>query len=129
VLRTGKSRQRREVIVPLYDELRAVLARIPKEATTVLVNSQRQAWTADGLKTAIQRAKVAAKWADKDLHFHDLRSTAATRFYVAGLSTRAIAEIMGWEEEMVEKIIRRHVERNAATRAVIAQLNRTGKGI
>jgi integrase len=128
VLRTGKSRQRREVIVPLYDELRAVLARIPKAATTVLTNSQRKPWTADGLKTAIQRAKVAAKWADKDLHFHDLRGTAATRFYVAGLSVRVIAEIMGWEEETVEKIIRRYVGRNAATRAVIAQLNQTGKG-
>lgn len=128
VLRTGKSRQRREVIVPLYDELRAVLARIPKAATTVLVNSQRKPWTADGLKTAIQRAKVAAKWSDKDLHFHDLRGTAATRFYVAGLSERVIAEIMGWEEETVERIIRRYVGRNAATRAVIAQLNQTRKG-
>jgi len=128
VLRTGKSRQRREVIVPLYDELRAVLARIPKVATTVLVNGQRKPWTEDGLKTAIQRAKVAAKWADKDLHFHDLRGTAATRFYVAGLNVRVVAEIMGWEEETVEKIIRRYVGRNAATRAVIAQLNQARKG-
>lgn len=128
VLRTGKSRQRREVIVPLYDELRAVLAHIPKVATTVLANSQRKSWTEDGLKTAIQRAKVAAKWGSKDLHFHDLRGTAATRFYVAGLSVRVIAEIMGWEEETVEKIIRRYVGRNAATRATIAQLNQSRKG-
>ncbi len=128
VLRTGKSRQRREVIVPLYDDLRAILASIPKVSITVLTSSERKPWTADGLKTAIQRAKVAAKWAEKDLHFHDLRGTAATRFYVAGLSVRVIAEIMGWEEETVEKIIRRYVGRNAATRAVIAQLNQTRKG-
>ena len=32
VLRTGKSRQRREAIIPLYDELRVVLDRIPKIA-------------------------------------------------------------------------------------------------
>jgi len=61
----------------------------------------------------------------KDLHFHDLRGTAATKFYVAGLSVRVIAEIMGWEEETVEKIIRRYVGRGAATRAAIAQLNET----
>jgi integrase len=64
---------------------------------------------------------------DADLHFHDLRGTAATRFYTAGLSERVIAEIMGWEEEHVSRIIRRYVDRSAATRAVIAQLNRNEK--
>ena len=52
------------------------------------------------------------------------RGTAATRFYVAGLSERVIAEIMGWEEEYVANIIRRYVGRAAATRAIITQLNR-----
>jgi integrase len=60
---------------------------------------------------------------DRNLHFHDLRGTAATRFYTAGLSERVIAEIMGWEEEYVAKIIRRYVGRAAATKAVIAQLD------
>jgi integrase len=127
VLRTGKSRQRREAIIPLYDELRAVLERIPKTATTVLTTTRRKPWTASGLSTAVQRAKAAAKWNAKDLHFHDLRGTAATRFYVAGLSVRVIAEIMGWDEEAVEKIIRRYVGRGAATRATIAQLNEARK--
>jgi hypothetical protein len=40
----------------------------------------------------------------RDLHFHDLRGTAATRFYTAGLSQRVIAE----KEEHVAKIIRRY---------------------
>jgi len=35
-----------------------------------------------------------------------------------------IAEIMGWEEEHVGKIIRRYVGRAAATRATIRQLER-----
>ena len=61
--------------------------------------------------------------ADRDLHFHDLRGTAATRFYVAGLSERAIAEIMGWEEQHVARIIRRYVDRTAATRELIRQIN------
>ena len=34
-----------------------------------------------------------------------------------------IAEIMAWEEEHVEKIIRRYVGRTAATRRMIRQLN------
>ena len=48
------------------------------------------------------------------LHFHDLRGTAATRFYIAGLSERVIAEIMGWEEASVATIIRKYVDRSAA---------------
>jgi rRNA processing protein Krr1/Pno1 len=40
---------------------------------------------------------------------------------------RVIAEIMGWEEEHVAKILRRYVGRSAATRALIEQLNRARK--
>lgn len=125
VLSTGKSNQRREAMIPLYDDLRSLLSRIPKHATTVLTSAHRRPWTASGLSTAVQRIKAAGKWDDRDLHFHDLRGTAATRFYTAGLSVRVIAEIMAWEEETVEKIIRRYVGRQAATKAAIAQLNKT----
>jgi integrase len=125
VLRTGKSRQRKEAIIPLYNELRAVLARIPKRATTLLTSGRSQPWTANGLSSAVQRAKQAAGWQQRDLHFHDLRGTAATKFYVAGLPVRVIAEIMGWEEEHVEKIIHRYVGRTAAIKATIEQLNRS----
>lgn len=34
-----------------------------------------------------------------------------------------IAEIMAWDEATGEKIIRRYVDRNAATKALIAQIN------
>jgi integrase len=60
------------------------------------------------------------------LHFHDLRGTAATRFYLARIDERTIAEIMGWEEEHVSRIIRRYVNRTAATRQVIKLLNERG---
>lgn len=56
-----------------------------------------------------------SKLAERDLHFHDLRGTAATKFYNAGLDKRVIAEILGWEEE--------HVDRNAATEAIIRKLD------
>ena len=101
----------------------AVLASIPKRSTTILTNSQRRPWTADGFGSSFNKAKIAAGIADRDLHFHDLRGTAATKFYVAGLCERVIAEIMGWEEDYVAKIIRRYVGRSAATKAIIAQLN------
>jgi integrase len=84
-----------------------------------LTNTRARPWTANGFATAYQRRKLR----DRDLHFHDLRGTAATKFYIAGLSIRVIAEILAWSEEQVEWIIRRYVARTAATKAAIQQLN------
>jgi integrase len=123
VITTGKSRHRREAIIPLYDDLLAVLAAIPKRSTTILTNSTGRPWKVAGFGGSFNRAKIAAGMADSNLHYNDLRGTAATRFYTAGLSERVIAEILGWEEETVATIIRRYVGRSAATRAIIRHLN------
>jgi len=60
--------------------------------------------------------------AERDLHFNDLRGTAATKFYVAGFSMREIAETLAWEEEAGHKIIRRYFGRSAAIKARIEKL-------
>jgi integrase len=96
---------------------------IPKRSTAILTNSQRRPWTVNSFGTAFNRAKIDSGMGKRDLHFHDLRGTAATRFYIAGLPMREIAEIMGWEEEYVHRIIRRYVGRNAAIVATIDRLN------
>jgi len=121
IIATGKSNRRREAIVPLYDDLRDVLARIPKRATTVLTTTKATSWSVEGFASSFAKAKERA---GIEKNFHDLRGTAATRFYTAGLDERVIAEIMGWEEDHVSKIIRRYVGRNAATQAAILQLNK-----
>lgn len=122
VLTTGKSRHRREAIIPLYGALRDILARIPKRATTILTSSKRRPWTADGFGSSFNKAKIDAGMSGQDLHFNDLRGTAATKFYIAGFTMREIAETLAWEEESVEKIIRRYVGRAAAIRARIRKL-------
>jgi integrase len=122
VLTTGKSRHRREAIIPLYSALRDILARIPKRATTILTSSKRRPWTADGFGSSFNKAKIDAGMSEQDLHFNDLRGTAATKFYIAGFSMREIAETLAWEEESVEKIIRRYVGRSAAIKARIRKL-------
>lgn len=122
ILTTGKSRHRREAIIPLYGALRDVLARIPKRATTVLTSSKRRPWTADGFGSSFNKAKIDADMSERDLHFNDLRGTAATKFYIAGFSMREIAETLAWEEASVEKIIRRYVGRTAAIKARIKKL-------
>lgn len=124
ILSTGKGRRKRtQAIIPIHAELRALLDRIPKRATTVLTNTRKRPWTSDGMGTSIQKAKADAGLAEADLHFHDLRGTAATKFYLADLSIRVIAEILAWDEETVERIIRRYVGRKAATLAAIRQID------
>ena len=49
-------------------------------------------------------------------HFHDLRGTAA-RVLHRRFAGRLIAELLGWEEAEVARLIRRYVDRHAATRA------------
>jgi integrase len=124
VIRTSKSKGKREAVIPLYDDLRAVLSRIPKRSTRVLTNSRGRPWLPGSFSTLFIRAKQMADMADADLHFHDLRGTAATRFYLARLDERTIAEIMGWTEASVAAIIRRYVDRSAATKDIIRKLNK-----
>jgi integrase len=121
-LSTGKSRHRREAIIPLYGALRDILAGVPKCATTVLTSSKRRPWTTDGFGSSFNKAKIDAGMAERDLHFNDLRGTAATKFYIAEFSLREIAETLAWEEESVARIIHRYVGRNAAIKARIAKL-------
>ncbi|QIG69952.1 integrase protein [Rhizobium phage RHph_Y48] len=127
IIKTGKSNGKREAVVPLYAELHALLCRIPKRDAIVLTSSHGTPWTENGLASSFHTAKKGAGLNQKDLHWHDLRGTAATKFYTAGLSERVIAEIMGWSEDEVKGIIRRYVDRSAATRAVIEQMNASVK--
>lgn len=125
VIGTSKSGGRREAIIPLYDALRDVLARIPRVSPVILTNSKRRPWS--GFGASFTKAKAKAWPHGENLHFHDLRGTAATKFYLAGLSEREIAEIMGWEEESVKRIIRRYVDRQAAIKDRIRKLNEARK--
>jgi len=110
-VRTAKSGGRRKAVIPVTATLRALLAAIPKRATTVLTNTHGQPWkTGFGAswKDAVRRAGLG----DRDLHFHDLRGTAATNFYRAGLTSREIADIMGWGQDYVEQLLDRYVKRD-----------------
>lgn len=125
-LATGKSRGRRTATVPLYAELRNLLAEIPKRAITVLTNSDGHPWTVGGFSSSWNKTKIAI--GEETLHFHDARGTAATKFYLAGFSPEEIAEILAWEKDKVERILNRYVRRDALLRAKIARLDAAGVG-
>jgi integrase len=111
-LKTGKSKGRRTVIIPMIRDLRDLLATIPKRATTVLTSSDKRPWTGDGLGSSWWKLIQESGLKEKGLRFHDFRGTAATRLYRANLPLREIAEILGWSEDRVEKIINRYVKRD-----------------
>jgi integrase len=60
IIATGKSKGRRDAIIPLYGALEKILAEIPKRSTTVLTNSRRRPWTADGFGSSFNKAKIDA---------------------------------------------------------------------
>src|SRR5262249_17259802 len=57
VIATGKSKQRRQAIIPLYEALKHILAAIPKRSTTILTNSRHRPWTLDGFGSSFNKAK------------------------------------------------------------------------
>ncbi|RZI99823.1 MAG: site-specific integrase [Brevundimonas sp.] len=130
---TGKSRKRRTAVIALTDELRAVLADIPRRGVTVLTSSDGLPWKppGNGLDSGVRRARMAAlahvqKTAGQGalsglegLRFHDLRGTAATHRVLAGIDPLDVATELGWEVERVNEIIRRYVSDEAMAKGLI----------
>jgi integrase len=123
-MRTGKSRGKRTAVIPLTSGLHTLLGEIPKRATTVLTNSDGKPWRSGFSASWNKTVKRAEGLGDRDLHFHDLRGTAATNFYRADLSIREIAAIMAWSEGKVERLIDRYVKRDELLRDRIRRLER-----
>ena len=78
VIATGKSKHRREAIIPLYDNLKHVLAAIPKRSTTILTNSRNRPWTLDGFSSSFNKAKINAGLTSRDLHFRERQQPDST---------------------------------------------------
>jgi integrase len=111
-LKTGKSRGRRKVRIPITAELQALLDSIPKRATTVLTSSECRPWTEDGFGSSFWKTIQVSGLRERGLRFHDFRGTAATRFYLADFTLREIAEVMGWSEKRIEDLIDLYVKRD-----------------
>jgi integrase len=111
-------------IIPLHGALRALLEEIPRKGPVILTNTDGRPWRT-GFGSSWGKAVKAAKI---DKHFHDLRGTAVTKLYLAGLKIREIAEIIGWSEDSVESILKRYVSRDAAMLDMIRRLDENERG-
>lgn len=146
IIPTGKSRGRKNQVIPLLPETKALLEQIradqqarhaqllktkpgrdyrahPPEPTTVLTNTRGRPWSASGLEGAVIDTKALAK---VDKHLHDARGTFATRLRMAGLKASEIADILGWEEERVERLLRTYVDQDAVVLALAKRISGEG---
>lgn len=110
------------IIAPILPETRAVLDQIKRIDAHVLLTSHGKPWGETGLTQAMTRAKAKAGITRK-LTFHDLRGTAATRFAIAGLTNREIAQILGWSEKQIESLLARYVSGEAIAKAMLDRLS------
>lgn len=119
-------RRGKTTLIPLYGALREFLEDLgkSKRATTVLTNTDGEPW-AGGFGSswgkACERAGIT------ELHFHDLRGTAATNFFRGDLTPREIAQAMAWSEAHVEAILDRYVRRDAILEDRIRRLDKNAK--
>ena len=118
---TQRSGLKTEAASPLYADLKAILAGIPRRHDRVLTNEKGRLWK-DGVNGSSFRNARDDALPGKDLHFHDMRWTAATKFHSLGLDAGEIAELMAWEKADVEKILARYVGRKAKLERIKGKL-------
>jgi len=119
---TSKSKGEQVAIIPLYDDLANLLATIPKRAATVLTTTRGKPW-GTGFHNSWNDAVERAGLTERGLHVHDLRGTAATNLYRAGLTEREITEIVGVSETEVAKWIATYVKRDEILRDRIRRMD------
>lgn len=117
---TLKSGRRQRAVIPILPELRALLEECPRRAPQVITGAHGRPWrSADTFDSSFRPALDAC---GVDKHFHDLRGTAATRFFAAGLSVADVAHIMGWKEAEAERIASRYMDRRSVVESIAARL-------
>ena len=118
--KTGK-----ELWLPVTKALTIALAKSPKSAVTVLVNSRGMPWArANPLAQAF--GDEMKRLGLDGLVFHGLRKTAAVALADVGCSTKQIAAVTGQSDQMVEHYTKGADQKRLAKAAVV-KLERSRK--
>lgn len=142
---TKKGRGKRTAVIPLLAETRQLLAQVrtqqvarnvelsaravrlgrtpPSLPLTVLSNTFGRPWRYSGLVARIGETKAAAL-PPIEKHLHDARGTFATRLRKTGLTAPEIADVLGWDEARVERLLSIYVDRNTIVRGIAERIQR-----
>ena len=142
---TRKSNYTKVAVVPLLDETKELLARIkaqqltrheeliraaaavggpePALPRTVLSHTLGRGWRYAGLSTRVSDTKKASR-PPVTKHLHDARGTFATRLRLAGLTAPEIADVLGWDEERVERLLSVYVDRQTVVMGIAERIQR-----
>ena len=115
--KTGK-----QLWIPAHEDLRLVLAEMPRTHVHILTNSRGAAWTLDGFKTSwgdeLDRPEMAALREGRRV-FHGLRKSAVVFLLEAGCTDAEVSAITGQSRRMVEHYSRQVSQKKLAAAAVL----------
>jgi integrase len=107
------------------DEIRAAASRkgrpVPNFPSNVLTNTRAAAWTPSGLSHAVIEMRRPFGITKR---LHDGRGTFGTRLRHAGLTAPEIADILGWAEDRVVRLLATYIDRDAIVRAIADRIAR-----
>jgi integrase len=121
-----QKRSNQRLVVPMYDELEAALALLPRRGVNVLTTKAGRPWNLHTFRHDFKDACRAAGLPD-DLHFHDLRGSAVKAFADAGCSELEIRAISGHSMKALAGALGSYVDpwRSLAEAAVAKRQNAT----
>jgi len=133
VMSVSQGKTGKDVWIPVHRDLRAVLEKIPKRATTVLSSSNGTPWTTDGFRASWRKALAVPRqkgailpvghplWPIKraGLVFHGLRKSAVVMLLEAGCTTAEVQAITGQSMDMVEHYSKQVNQRRLAAAAIL----------
>lgn len=111
-LRFVQGKRKRQVDMPVYSHLRAILDALPRRGDDepILTTSKGVSWTVKPRPVFFQHSwRQATLSAGLDgLHFHDIRGTTCTMLSDAGCTPSEIASMLGWTPGTVNEMLERY---------------------
>jgi len=117
-----QSKTGKKLWIPMHNNLRAVLAEMPRTSVHLLTNSRGIPWTSDGFKSSWgdeMKREPFGELREKKLVFNGLRKSAVVFLLEAGCTDAEVSAITGQSRAMVAHYARQVNQKKLAAAAVL----------
>jgi integrase len=117
-----QSKTGKKLLIPMHENLRTVLAEIPRASVHVLTNSRGAPWTTDGFKTSWgdeMKRQIFTELHQKQLVFHGLRKSAVVFLLEAGCTDAEVSAITRQSRGMIAHYALQVNQKKLAAAAVL----------